>query len=95
MGVTTVVSIVRSRKLTQPKLEHLRKIATASLAGKPQLRRERHDKLGVAPEDLVVACDRALRWDAMEEEEAAERRALYEDAHVRCALAWKKRKRKP
>ena len=52
------------RKLTTKQLEHLRGIAVKSLESAPSAR----VNFGIAAEDLVVACDRALGWDEMAEE---------------------------
>lgn len=74
------------RKLTTNQLERLRGLATASLDSNVVV------DFGSAPEDLVVACDRALGWDAMEEEEDEdEKRALIDTSHQRCASAWRRR----
>lgn len=43
----------------------------------------------IAPEDLVVACDRALGWDEMAEEDEGERRARVQISHQWCAAAWR------
>ena len=79
------------RKLTARQLERLREMAKTSLESIPIARSIFEKQFKIAPEDLLVACDRALRWDAMEEETDEERRALCEDSHERCALAWKHR----
>lgn len=77
------------RKLTPKQLERLRGIAVASLKV-PEL--DRPD-LGIAPEDLLVACDAALGVDACEDEgDEEERRALVERYHQSCANAWRRRR---
>lgn len=73
------------RKLTAKQLERLRGIAVKALESTPPSRLD----FGGAPEDLVVACDRALGWDEMVEEDDDERRALVETSHQHCAAAWK------
>lgn len=76
------------RKLTSKQLECLRCIATASLE-MPQA--DRPD-LGIAPEDLLVACDAALGIDAFEDENTEERDALIETYQLACAVAWERRR---
>jgi hypothetical protein len=46
--------------------------------------------LGIAPEDLVIACDRTLGWDAMTEENDDDKRALTETSHEQCVVAWRR-----
>jgi hypothetical protein len=76
------------RKLAAKQLERLRGIAVMSLEAAPSAPPVRFD-FGVAPEDLVVACDRALGWDEMAEEDEGDKHALVETSHQRCAAAWK------
>ena len=74
------------RKLTSQQLERLRALAVASL----ELPRTNRMDFGMAPEDLFVACERALGWDDNSDEgDADERRALVETSHQRCAQAWR------
>lgn len=73
-------------KLTPGQLERLRGIAVETLESAPSSRID----FGMAPEDLVVACDRALGWDEMAEEDDDERRALVETSHQQCAAAWRR-----
>lgn len=72
------------RSLAQRQLERLRQMAAAALEA-PVL--DRPD-FGMAPEDLVVACDRALGWDSMDEESDEEKLALRATSHARCRDAW-------
>ena len=51
------------RKLTSKQLQRLRGIAAASL----ELSKPDRPDLGIAPEDLIVACDVALGHDALED----------------------------
>lgn len=74
------------RKLTAKQLERLRGIAVKALESAPPAR----INFGMAPEDLVVACDRALGWDEMAEEDDDERRALVETSQQHCAAAWRR-----
>lgn len=76
------------RKLTTKQLERLRGIALAILESSPNTRAD----LGIAPEDLVIACDRALGWDDMPEEDVEEKHALIDTSHESCALAWRRRR---
>jgi hypothetical protein len=73
------------RKLTPEKLERLRGVATSMLEAPLTARID----LGIAPEDLVVACDRALGWDAMTDETDDEKHALVDSSHQQCAAAWR------
>lgn len=79
-----------ARKLTAPQLERLRSIATASLETPESARPD----LGIAPEDLIVACDVALGYDALENEDEDERSALVDTYRQSCANAWKRRPRR-
>jgi hypothetical protein len=80
------------RKLTSRQLRRLRGIAGASL----ELPKPNRPDLGITPEDLIVACDVALGYDALENEDEDERHALIETYHRSCAEAWKRRPlRKP
>lgn len=74
------------RRLTTRQLEKLRGVAVAMLESPPNARAD----LGIAPEDLVVACDRALGWDDMAEEDDVEKFALVETSHQRCASTWRR-----
>ena len=76
------------RKLTSKQLECLRGLAAASLE---MLQADRPD-LGIAPEDLLVACDAALGIDAFEDENADERGALIETYQLACVAAWERRR---
>jgi hypothetical protein len=73
------------QKLNSKQLQRLRGIATASL----ELSKPDRPDLGIAPEDLIVACDVALGYDTLESEDEDERRALVETYHQRCAEAWR------
>jgi hypothetical protein len=75
------------RKLTSKQLRRLRGIAAASL----ELPKPDRPDLGIAPEDLIVACDVVLGRDALEDEDEDERRALIETYRRSCAEAWKRR----
>lgn len=75
------------RKLTAKQLEHLRALAVTSLESPLTSRVD----FGIASEDLVVACDRALGWDDMAEEDEVEKHALVETSHAWCAAAWRSR----
>lgn len=76
------------RKLTSKQLARLRGIATASL----EMPESDRPDLGIAPEDLLVACDAVLGVDALEDEDADERRALVETYRQSCADAWRRRR---
>lgn len=73
------------RCLTAKQLERLRARAVAALQSPPWARVD----FGMAPEDLVVACDRALGWDEMAEETEGDKHALVDTSHQWCAAAWK------
>jgi len=75
------------RKLTTKQLQRLRSIAVASL----ELPKPDRPDLGIAPEDLIVACNVALGHDALEDEDEDERRALIETYHRSCAETWRRR----
>jgi hypothetical protein len=75
------------QKLNSKQLQRLRGIATASL----ELSKPDRPDLGIAPEDLIVACDVELGYDTLESEDEDERRALIETYHQRCAEAWRYR----
>ena len=75
------------RKLTSKQLQRLRGIAAASL----ELSKPDRPDLGIASEDLIVACDVVLGHDALEDEDEDERRALIETYRRSCAEAWKRR----
>lgn len=80
------------RKLTTKQLERLRGIAVVMLeSAKTSARID----FGIAPEDLVVACDRALGWDEMPDEDGDEKRALVATSHQRCVVAWRHRQGAP
>lgn len=72
------------RSLSTRQLEQLRKRATTALEMPYDVRPD----FGMAPEDLVVACDRALGWDSMDEEDDDEKQALRTTSHVQCREAW-------
>jgi len=74
------------RKLTTKQLQRLRGIATTSL----ELPKPDRPDLGIAPEDLIVACDVVLGHDALEDEDEDERRALIETYRRSCAEAWRR-----
>ena len=75
------------RRLSANQLKRLRLIAVAMLEAPSG----QHSDLGIAPEDLVVACDRALGFDEMADEDLDEKRALVATSHERCAEAWGER----
>ena len=75
------------RKLTAKQLECLRGKAVKSLESASSSRID----FGTALEDLVVACDRALGWDEMTEEDEDEKHALIETSHQCCTAAWRSR----
>jgi hypothetical protein len=75
------------QKLNSKQLQRLRGIAAASL----ELSKPDRPDLGIAPEDLIVACDVALGRDALEDEDEDERRALIETYRRSCAEAWRRR----
>lgn len=77
------------RKLNEAQLYQLRAMAQLEL----ELPRDARIDFGVAPEDLIVACDRATGADDMTEEEEEERQALRTTSEERCAEAWKRRRR--
>lgn len=75
------------RLLTTEQLKRLRAIAVADLESSSVARKD----LGIAPEDLLVACDRALGWDDMADEDESDRRALRSTSRDQCARAWRRR----
>jgi hypothetical protein len=77
------------RKLTPRQLNRLRDIAAASL----EVPKSDRPDLGIAPEDLLVACNAALKFDTHEDEEDEEERyALIETYEQQCAKAWRCRR---
>lgn len=82
-----MVTIAAMQRLTTKQLERLRGVAKSALK-KPL---EDRPDLGIAPEDLLVACDRVLGLDSPDEEmDDDEWQAIVATSHQECAKAWRR-----